>query len=339
MFARWLHFALLTCAGITLLGGARRIAAQGVSAEYAAASASDYLGEVKLLATVPGKKVFTEGPCCDRAGNVFFTNTEASRILRWNGRELAVFREDKNIANGLLFDSQGRLVACEGGAGRITRTDMTTGKIELLADRFGGHPLGGVNDLCFDNQGRIYFTSRLPNTDPALGNVNAVYRIDLDGKLSRVVAAPEIHMPNGLATSPDDRTAYLVESDGREGRNRCILAFDLSPAGEWTNPRKLIDFYPGRSGDGMAVDREGNLYVAAGLHKPRGTSETLDTRPGIHVFSPAGKLLAFAGVPSDTITNCRFGGADLKSLYVTSGPGLYEIRAKIAGKDSYRPGR
>jgi gluconolactonase len=339
MLARKFCIACWTLVGFACAGWAAPLAGQGLSAEYAALSASDYLGEVKLLATVPSKKVFTEGPCCDRAGNVFFTNTEASQILRWNGRELTVFREDKNIANGLLFDSLGRLVACEGGTGRITRTEMQTGKIELLADSFGGHPLGGVNDLCFDNLGRIYFTSRVPNSDPALGNVNAVYRLDPDGKLARVTAAPEIHMPNGLATSPDDKTAYLVESDGREGRNRCILAFDLSPAGSWSNPRKLIDFYPGRSGDGMAVDCEGNLYVAAGLHKPRGTSETLATRPGIHIFSPSGKLLAFAGVPGDTITNCRFGSADLKSLYVTSGPGLYEIRTKIAGKASYRPGQ
>jgi gluconolactonase len=313
-------------------------ASQGISAAYSNLNNSDYLGEVRLLAKVDGKKVFTEGPCSDRAGNVFFTNTQASQILRWDGKVLAVFREDKQIANGLLFDRQGRLTACEGGAGRITRTEMGSGKIEVLANAFNGQPLGGVNDLCFDNEGRIYFTSRLLNTDPALGNVNAVYRIDLDGKLARVVAAPDIHMPNGLATSPDDKTAYLIESDGREGRNRCILAFDLSPEGEWTNPRKLIDFYPGRGGDGMAVDCEGNLYVAAGLHNTRGTSETLDTRPGIHVFSPAGKLLAYTRTPSDTVTNCRFGGADLRSLYVTSGSGLYEIRTKIAGKASYRPG-
>src|SRR6185436_20767890 len=94
-------------------------------------------------------------------------------------------------------------------------------------------------------------------------------------------------------------------------QNRCILAYDLDQDGNLSKPRKLIDFYPGRSGDGMAIDEQGNLYVAAGLHKTRNTAETLDTRPGIHVISPQGKLLAFRETPEDTITNCAFGGDDL----------------------------
>jgi gluconolactonase len=88
----------------------------------------------------------------------------------------------------------------------------------------------------------------------------------------------------------------------------------------------------------MCIDRDGNLYVAAGLHKTRGTSETLDTQPGIHVISPHGKLLAFAATPEDTITNCTFGGDDLKTLYVTCGKFLLSIRTKIPGKAAYRPG-
>ena len=142
---------------------------------------------------------------------------------------------------------------------------------------------------------------------------------------------------NGIVTSPDDKTLYLVESDPGEHRNRCILAYDLDAQGTPTHSRKLIDFYPGRSGDGMAIDADGNLYVAAGLHKTRGTSETLDTRPGIHVFSPEGKLLAFVETPEDTITNCRFGGADLKTLYITCGTLLLSLPTQRPGKPSYRP--
>jgi gluconolactonase len=214
---------------------------------------------------------------------------------------------------------------------------MATGKIEVLCDEYGGHPLGAPNDLCFDNAGRIYFTSRLPNADLEKGNVNSVYRIDLNGKTTRVVHSPDIHMPNGLVTAPDDKTLYLVESDGRAGRNRCILAFDLDEQGNLSKQRKLIDFHPGRSGDGMAIDERGNLYIAAGLHKPRGTAETLDTRPGIHVVSPAGELLAFVETPEDTITNCRFGGEDLKTLYITCGSLLMSLPTQIAGKSLYRP--
>jgi gluconolactonase len=312
-------------------------AAAGISDMYGTLTAGKYLGKLQVLAKVTDDKVFTEGPCCNRAGDVYFTNTSASKILKWNGSQLSVFRQDQNAANGLLFDRQGRLVACEGATGRVTRTDMQTGKITVLVDQFNGHSLGAPNDLCFDNRDRIYFTSRFSNADPAQRNVNAVYRIDPDGRVERILSAPQIDMPNGLVTSPDDKTLYLIESDPRSDRHRSILAYDLNVDGNVSKPRTLIDFYPGRSGDGMAIDEEGNLYVAAGLHKPRGTSETLDTRPGIHVISAGGKLLDFMQTPDDTLTNCRFGDADLKTLYITSGSQLLSLRTQIPGKKLYRP--
>lgn len=326
-------------AGVVVAQFPRAARAAGIANRYPGIESGKYLTDLKVLAKVPGDKVFTEGPCCDLAGNVFFTNTQGSAIHKWDGRELTLFRQDRNAANGLLFDRDGRLVACEGGAGRVTSTNVATGKVSLLTDSYQGHPLGAPNDLCFDNQGRIYFTSRMTGMETSDRNVNAVYRIDPDGKVHRILHAPDIHMPNGLVTSPDDRTFYLIEADGKPDRNRCILAYDLSRDGTVSKPRKLIDFYPGRSGDGMAIDEQGNLYVAAGLHKPRDTSETLDTRPGIHVISPQGNLLDFVETPEDTITNCRFGGADLKTLYITCGSLLMNLRTQIAGKALYRPER
>jgi len=247
-----------------------------------------------------------------------------------------VFREKSGEANGLRFDPQGRLIACEGKAGRVTRTDMKTGKIEVLVDQFGGKPLGAPNDLELDARGRIYFTSRLANTDSKLGNVNAVYRIDPDGKTQRILAIPEIDMPNGIATSPDDKILYLIDADGRDKRARKIRAYELKPDGTVANERLVIDFFPGRSGDGMKVDAEGNLWVMAGLHRRRGSSETLETRPGLHVISPQGKLLGFLETPEDTVTNCCFGGPDLKTFYITCGKLLLSVRTKVAGKAAYR---
>lgn len=323
--------------GLNWFGPIRETRAAGIVDQYAQLDSSKYLGELQTLAQVADTKVFTEGPCCDRAGHVYFTNTEAAKILKWDGKQLTTFRENSGAANGLLFDKLGRLVACEGGSGRVTRTDLSNGKLEVLVDQFKGHPLGAPNDLCFDGAGRIYFTSRLPNTDATKGNVNAVYRIDPDGQTHRAVHWPNIHMPNGIVTSPDDKILYLIESAPAADQNRCILAFDRDASGNLSKQRRLIDFYPGRSGDGMAIDEQGNLYVAAGLHATRKTSETLDTRPGIHVISPAGKLLAFVQTPEDTITNCRFGGADLKTLYITCGKLLMSLTTVIPGKSSYRP--
>ena len=131
--------------------------------------------------------------------------------------------------------------------------------------------------------------------------------------------------------------AYVIEAHPDADRNRNILAFDLRPNGKVANKRVHISFYPGRSGDGMCTDAQGNLYVAAGLPKRRGTNETLDTRPGIHVVSPKGKLLAYRETPVETITNCTFGGKDLRTLYVACGKYLLSLPTTIPGKSAYRP--
>ena len=95
--------------------------------------------------------------------------------------------------------------------------------------------------------------------------------------------------------------------------------------------RVHFNFYPGRSADGLAIDTQGNIYAAAGLNRRRGTSETLDTKPGIHVISPEGRLVRYYPILEDTVTNCAFGGPDMKTLYVTAGKTLFEIRTDISG--------
>jgi gluconolactonase len=131
--------------------------------------------------------------------------------------------------------------------------------------------------------------------------------------------------------SPDDKTLYLVEANKKEGGARAIHAFDLSADGTLSNRRVHYNFYPGRSADGLAIDVEGNIYAAAGLHRRRGTHETLDTKCGVHVISPEGKLLRLIPIPEDTITNTAFGGEDGKTLYVTAGKTLFRIENGVAG--------
>jgi len=278
-----------------------------------------------------------EGPAVDRDGNVYFTDILAQRIMKFSSAgALSIYREPSNAANGLLIDPQGRLIACEGAASataqrngltvtgkpRITRTDLKTGKIEILAEEHEGKPLVGPNDVTIDSKGRLYFTDF---------NGAAVYRIDAPGKLARILNAPDIQRPNGIQVSPDDRTLYLVEANGAEGGARMIRAYDLLPDGTVRNMRVHYNFYPGRSADGMSIDSQGNLYASAGMHRTRNTSETLDTKCGVYVISPEGKLLRFIPVPEDFITNNAFGGPDMKTLYVTAGKTLYKFRTEIAG--------
>jgi len=313
--------------------------ASGAPANYAGLQSDEFLGPAEVLAKVEDTSVFTEGPAVDRAGDVFFTNVPVSKILKWSPRtrQLSVFRADSHETNGLCFAPDGSLLCCEGGTGRVTRTDMKSGAIKVLADAYQGKRLAKPNDLCMDGQDRIYFTSRTAAQDPEGENLKAVYRIDPDGALTQLLAWPQVHMPNGIVTSPDNRRLYVVESHPHADHHRDIRVFDLHDDGSISNGRVLIDFYPGRSGDGMCIDEQGHLYVAAGLHMPRDTSETLDTRPGIHVVSPEGKLLAYRATPEDTITNCTFGGEDLKTLYITCGSLLLRMRTQIPGKASYRP--
>jgi gluconolactonase len=272
---------------------------------------------------------FTEGPTVDAEGNVYFTETVGNRIMRLStGGALTTVRENTNTANGMVFDSQWRLVACEGGkrqSPRVTRMNVKTGTIEVLAERFEGKPLNGPNDVTFDGKGRLYFT------DPGPIGQGAVYRIDTDWKLARILSGKEIEKPNGIVISPDDRTLYLIESNQAERGARMIRAYDLQQDGSVTHMRVFHNFYPGRSADGMTIDTRGNIYAAAGLHRRRGTSETLDTRCGVYVFAPDGKLLHFVPIPEDTVTNCAFGGPDMKTLYVTAGKTLFRIRTEVAG--------
>lgn len=277
---------------------------------------------------------FTEGPTVAPDGSVYFTEIVNQRIMKLgpDGR-LTVFRENSNVANGLLIDSEGRLIACEGatferpgvkvsGIPRVTRTDLTTGKIEILADNYEGKALTGPNDVTIDSKGRLYFTE--------LGGA-AVYRIDAPGKIARILAAPDVENPNGIQISPDDRHLYLVEANQKEGGARMIRRYDLQADGSVTNMKVHFNFYPGRSADGMSIDSEGNLWAAAGLNHLRGTSETLDTKCGVHVISPEGKRIRFIPIVEDTITNTAFGGPDRKTLFVTAGKNLYRIRVDIAG--------
>ncbi len=289
---------------------------------------------------------FTEGPAADAEGNIYFSDIINNRIMRMSANgDLRVWRADSGRANGNTFDRQGRLVSCEGaefgpgGRRRIVRTDMKTGDITVLTEHYEGKRYNAPNDVVVDTKGRIYFTDPYYTGHPKhvleMGQ-EAVYRIDPDGSVTRVVGQPEIQRPNGIAITPDDRTLYLIDSMPAEGGNRKVWAFDLTPDGGLRSQRVVYDFAPGRGGDGMRLDVQGNLWVAAGVNRPRGRpGESMDVPAGVYVISPAGQLLGRIPIPEDTITNLCFAGPEKKTLYVTAGKCLYRIRVNVSGYSLY----
>lgn len=286
---------------------------------------------------------FTEGPAVDADGNVYFSDIWNSRIMKLaaDGSQ-SVFRTDSGRTNGNTFDQSGRLLSCEGaemgpgGRRRMVRTDLKTGEITVLTERYEGVRYNSPNDVVVDGRGRIYFT------DPCYGDrslmemeIEGVYRIDLDGTVIRILQQPDIQRPNGIAITPDDRTLYLVDSNPTVGGNRKIWAFDLSASGTVSNQRLVYDFSPGRGGDGMRLDVEGNLWIAAGINKARREGETTTHPAGVYVISPAGKLLGSIPIPEDLITNLAFGGPGKKTLYVTAGKSLFRIHTQVSGWSVY----
>jgi gluconolactonase len=251
-----------------------------------------------------------------------------------------IYRKEAHT-NGLLFDRQGRLLACEPGKRRVTRTEPD-GKIVVLTERYQGERYNQPNDLTVDSEGRIYFSDprygpRAPRDmkDREGKPIEGVYRIDPDGTVTRVLAH-RVERPNGVLVSADDRFLFVADNrnDAVDGARK-LWRFDLAKDGSVNAAsRKLLyDWGQGRGPDGVKQDQRGRLYVAAGLNKPNPPFEpAADRKGGVYVLSAEGKLLAFVAVPRDEVTNCAFGGDDLKTLYITAGGTLYSIRTTTPGR-------
>jgi len=306
------------------------------------------LAEDKIFETPAPRPIgivaFVEGPAWHPTGNVYFSDGGNNRIMRRDRTgAMHVFRKPSGAANGLLFDFKGRLLACEGpgasGHRRVTRTEHD-GTITVLTDNYRGKKYAGPNDLTIDSKGRIYFTD--PRYGPRKGMeildkqgraVEGVYRIDPDGTVTQVITH-EVDRPNGIHITADDRHLYVVDNNNNNlGVARAVWRFDLTAGGDVVakSRKKMHDFGQGRGGDGMALDVDGRLYVAAGRTVASPPNETTEVAGGVYVISPRGKQVGFIPIHEDSVTNCTFGGKDLKTLYITAGHTLWSIRATSRG--------
>ena len=250
-----------------------------------------------------------------------------NRIMRWDEETggVTVFRKPSDFANGNTRDREGRLVTCEHGGRRVTRTEYD-GAVTVLMDHFEGKRLNSPNDVVVKSDGSIWFTDPVfgilgnyegVQAEPELGQ--NVYRIDGQTGEATIVAA-DVRGPNGLAFSPDESILYLVES--RATPNRLILAYDVTEGGtKLTGKRTLIDAGPGTP-DGLRCDTDGNLWCGWGMG-----SDELD---GVMIYNPDGRLIGRIRLP-ERCANLCFGGPMRNRLFMAASQSVYALYVNTQG--------
>ncbi len=251
---------------------------------------------------------YTDGPAWSPGGFLLFADVPNNRLLKYvPGGSTTLLRENSAGASGLAFDKNGRLYLAEGTARRVSKVEND--KETVLARDFEGKPLNAPNDLVVRRNGDILFT------DPAFGSAmeereldfHGLFRLSSKGELSALKRSQT--RLNGVALSPDDNTIYFTDAD-----RRLLLAIDVNNRGEVHNERELAKISEGIPA-GLCVDSKGNIYVAANR---------------ILIYDKSGKALGHYSTPGKA-TNCVFGEADGKALFVTTGDGVYRIQSSVPG--------
>jgi gluconolactonase len=282
------------------------------------------LAKVERIAT--GLR-WSEGPVWFGDGRyLLWSDIPNNRIMRWDEETgaMSVFRKPSNFANGNTRDRQGRLLTCEHGTRRVTRTEYD-GTITVIADRFEGKPLNSPNDIVCKSDGSIWFT------DPPFGILGFyegyvarpelptnVYRVD--GRTGQMtVAAGNVDRPNGLAFSPDESKLYVVEAGTSP---RVIHVYDVVDGGtRLAGKRKFIDAGPGTP-DGYRCDVDGNLWCGWGMGQ--------DGLDGVSVFNPDGKLIGRIDLP-ERCANLCFGGTHRNRLFMAASTSVYSLYVNTQG--------
>jgi gluconolactonase len=267
-----------------------------------------------------GEGEFTEGGAMDVDGAILFSDI-GNRILHFDPRtgKTTVFREPSGRANGMMFDSRGRLVVAEGantGGGRRVSITERDGTVRVLADRYEDRRFNSPNDVAVDRDGQVYVSDpRYVGDEPRELDFEGVFLITQEGYVMRMDL--DVSKPNGLAISPDGKTLYVSDNGPRR---RALIAARIGALGKVTDPKVLYEFRNQRGIDGMTVTTDGRIVAAAGS----------GDKAGVYVFSPEGKLLEVIHTPEDP-ANVEFGGQDGKTLYICAGRSLYRIQTTMTG--------
>ena len=258
--------------------------------------------------------IFIEGPVWYRDSVLLFTDADVNpnKIYRYNpiGNQFSVFRNNSLGSNGLTCDKAGNLLACESK--RIVMMNEAGIETKILADMYNAAAFNGPNDLIADDKGGVYFTDPVFFVTPSQDK-EAVYYIDSTGSIIRII--DDLATPNGIILSPDGTKLYVVDSD-----NKYVYSWDVATDGSVSGKSNLAELQTtggvASGADGMAIDINGNIYVAS--------------EKGIQIFSHLGAAITTIAVP-EIPSNCDFGGAGFKTLYITARKNIYSIDLNYPG--------
>jgi gluconolactonase len=267
---------------------------------------------------------WTEGPAYFPAGRfLVWSDIPNDRMLRWDecSGAVSVFRQPCGYSNGNTVDRQGRLVTCEHGGRRVSRTEHD-GRVSVVAERFDGKRLNSPNDVVVSSDGSIWFT------DPPYGILsdyeghkaeselgrNCVFRVSPEGRLA--IATDELDRPNGLAFSPDEAKLYVSDS-GTDARN--LHVFDVAEEGVLRNRRVFATCTAGRF-DGFRLDEAGRIWAA--------------TDDGVHCYTADGELIGKLRTP-EILSNVVFGGLKRNRLFICGTSSIYSVILTVNGAPTF----
>jgi gluconolactonase len=260
--------------------------------------------------------LFVEGPVWRDSVGLLFSDLSGNKVYRWTQATGAVvYISPSSNANGLTYDLRGRLLLAQSGLRRVARRD-SSGSVVSLAALFGGKKLNSPNDIAVKSDGAIFFTDppfNVPAGQQRELTFSGIYRISPSGALQLLDST--LNEPNGICFSPDESKLYVDNSS-----QRIIYVWDIVHDSLIVNKRVFSSVGTRGYADGMKMDAAGNLFCAGDL--------------GIWVFGPDGTVLDTILVPGQT-TNCNWGDADRKTLYITSGNSVYRIRIAVTGVEEH----
>jgi len=266
------------------------------------------VGQNKSMLHIGGSFQFVEGPLwLTRDECLLFSDIPANIIYKWSFEQgLSEWRKPSHNANGNTVDKEGRLITCEHGSRRVTRTEKN-GKITVLAQTYRGNRLNSPNDVVVKRDGTIWFTDPPYGISPEMKEQSANYVFRLDpGKREPVTVAGDFSRPNGLCFSPDEKFLYIADSDTEIHH---VRVFEVTKDNTLQQGEIFAVIYPGVP-DGIRMDADGHLFCTAG--------------DGVQVFNTNGHLIGKIFTPR-TAANCTFGGSALNQLFITATDSVWRI--------------